>query len=240
MPNYRNTVIYKIIHNDGGFVYIGHTTNFEERRKAHRKCALYGHGKENCFLYQYINKNGGWDDFKMVWIEDSPCDSKKEASAKEQDWIDHFRENEMCINVQNAFGPDTKRKNAYKKKYEQENKEIIAQRHKEWRENNKEYVAQKNKEWRENNKEYVAQKNKEWHKNNKEHIKEYILKNRERDRAKEAIRREKNRDQVNAYARIKFDCKCGGKYTHAGISTHKKCQKHQDWLLTCHNVVQVG
>ena len=89
----------------------------------------------------------------MVWIEDSPCDSKKEASAKEQEWIEHFRENEMCINVQNAFGPDTKRHKEYKKKYEQENKEIIAQRHKEWRENNKEYIAQKNKEWRENNKE---------------------------------------------------------------------------------------
>ena len=233
MPNYRCTEIYNIIQQDSDdFVYVGHTTNWKERKKAHGKCAVHGHGKEHQKLYSHIRDNGGWSNFRMIKIEDFPCDTKRDAEAREQYWIDWFRETKSCMNDHNAHGPNLERYKLKDQEYNEANKEHIAERNKKYREANKEHIAERNKKWREANKEYIAEKNKKWNEANKEHRAEYSARNRERDRLMEAKRREANRDAVNAYARLKFDCLCGGKYTHASISIHKKTKKHQDWA--CH------
>ncbi len=57
----------------------------------------------------------------------------------------------------------------------------------------------------------------EWYQDHKEEIKEYQQKN------KEKISERKNK---------KFDCECGGKYTHSAKARHLKSKKHQDWLHT--------
>tara|TARA_R110000823_G_scaffold186069_3_gene318439 strand:- start:2728 stop:3069 length:342 start_codon:yes stop_codon:yes gene_type:complete len=71
------------------------------------------------------------------------------------------------------------------------------------------------KEWRDNNKASIAIKNKEYHQNNKESI---AIKKKEY--------RQNNKESLNK----KFNCECGGKYTHTNKSTHLRSKKHQNFI----------
>ena len=92
MPNYNNTVIYKIKHNedyDDLNIYIGSTTNFRGRKNQHKTCC----NNENCRdynypIYKYIRDNGGWDQFVMVLIEEYSCNCKNEKEIRERYYID--------------------------------------------------------------------------------------------------------------------------------------------------------
>ena len=76
--DYGKTEIYKIIHVDPDIdlCYVGHTTNFVQREKNHKYVCEHknGHGSNcNCQVYNVIRSNGGWDNFKMVFVEKWPC-----------------------------------------------------------------------------------------------------------------------------------------------------------------------
>ena len=67
--NYSNTIIYKIICKDISIkdIYIGHTTNFIQRKYAHKiACKTI---QNNLRLYRYIRDNGGWENWDMIQIE---------------------------------------------------------------------------------------------------------------------------------------------------------------------------
>ena len=82
MPNWENGCIYMLRHKDDVEIknpYIGSTTNFRGRKWNHKDCCNNpNHKYYNIKQYQYIRDNGGWDVWKMVWIEDYPCKSKRE------------------------------------------------------------------------------------------------------------------------------------------------------------------
>tara|TARA_R110002153_G_scaffold54274_1_gene151206 strand:- start:2467 stop:3051 length:585 start_codon:yes stop_codon:yes gene_type:complete len=86
------------------------------------------------------------------------------------------------------------------------------------------------KEYYQTNKEWIAKKNAEIYKQNKEKIqkrhKEYDIKNKEKVRERKRKYREANIDKINK----KFECPCGGKYTHSNKSIHIKSQKHLKWV----------
>lgn len=77
--------------------------------------------------------------------------------------------------------------------------------------------------YRVENKELISKKYKEFMIKNKE---KYIEKNREY-RNKYI---QKNREKINEKKRTKFDCDCGGKFTHAGKSLHVKMKIHIHYL----------
>lgn len=176
MPNYQKCMIYKLIcDEDPTFLYLGHTTNWNRRKARHKDdCVRKAHRK----LYTRIRELGGWENIKMIWIEDYPCNNKREGESREQYWMDILKPN---MNMQ------------------------FAQR------NNKEYK----KEYYEANKEYHAEKNRRYREANKEAIAEH---------------REANKEKST----MKFECECGGRYTHQNKSHHFKSKMHQAWLLTCH------
>tara|TARA_R110000787_G_scaffold44834_1_gene109693 strand:+ start:466 stop:729 length:264 start_codon:yes stop_codon:yes gene_type:complete len=39
-----------------------------------------------------------------------------------------------------------------------------------------------------------------------------------------------NKESINIYSKVKFNCACGGKYTHANKSKHLKTKKHQNFI----------
>jgi hypothetical protein len=80
---------------------------------------------------------------------------------------------------------------------------------------NKKIPRRTKKEWYEDNKETFLEYAKEYREENKEAIVEYHKK-----------RYEKNKEKLNQ----KFNCECGGKYTHANKSKHLKSKKHQEYL----------
>jgi len=65
-------------------IYIGSTTNFIQRKKSHKShCTNPDDDCYNQKKYKYIRDNGGWENWVMEWIQDFPCNSKKELERKE-------------------------------------------------------------------------------------------------------------------------------------------------------------
>ena len=86
MVNYSKSVIYKIQHNETeSLCYIGSTCNFKNRKHNHKNYCYNENGKAyNYKLYQMIRNNGGWDAFRMVVIEEFPCESKTQLCIREE------------------------------------------------------------------------------------------------------------------------------------------------------------
>ena len=68
--DYSKTHFYKIVCKDLNIkdCYVGHTTNFKNRKHDHRqKC--YQENDQihyNIYLYQFIRENGGFENFDMI------------------------------------------------------------------------------------------------------------------------------------------------------------------------------
>ena len=88
--DYSNTIIYKISCKDETIsdVYVGYTTNFVQRKYAHKICCTNSTTNiSNCKLYQVIRNNGGWDNWKMEIIDVINCNDIYDAKKKEQDYV---------------------------------------------------------------------------------------------------------------------------------------------------------
>ena len=156
MPNYRKSFIYKLVclDKDIGEIYIGSSTNFSSRKRAHKcACNKVDGKKYNNPTYQFIRENGGWENWEMVKILDFPCGTKKDLIAEEARYIKDIGL-DNCLNY--CIPGRTIRE------YKQDNKEIIAEKRKKYKQANKEIIATKNKKYREENKEIIAEKTKEY------------------------------------------------------------------------------
>ena len=87
---------------------------------------------------------------------------------------------------------------------------------KEYYQDNKEHILEKQAKYYQDNRERELKNKAEWRAKNKDKIKEYRAKNKE-----------KTKEQRSK----KFDCPCGGKYTHHNKAIHLKTNKHQEWVL---------
>ena len=83
--DYSSTLIYKITCKDPTVMdlYVGHTTNFVQRRDQHRRYSVNDSGK----LYQVIRNNGGWTNWHMEIIHFFNCKDLLEAKTKEQEYF---------------------------------------------------------------------------------------------------------------------------------------------------------
>ena len=70
-------------------MYVGHTTNKENRLKQHISSTYEGETK----LYRTIGDTGGWDNWEMVEIGKYNCLNKNEALKVEQSWCEKLRPN---------------------------------------------------------------------------------------------------------------------------------------------------
>ena len=89
--DYSNTIIYKITCKNETIsdVYVGHTTNFVQRKYAHKICCT--NNNNNCKLYQVIRNNGGWDNWKMEIIDLINCKDLYETIKKQQEYVVLFK-----------------------------------------------------------------------------------------------------------------------------------------------------
>jgi len=138
-PDYSKSCIYMLRHKDDTElenIYIGSTTNFRLRKCNHKSCCCNPYDKDyNLKKYQYIRANGGWEEWIMVWLEDYPCESKREL---------YLREDQVMLEYQNRL--NDKRASRTLKQYKEDNKEQVKKKKKEWYENNKVKLLNKNKE----------------------------------------------------------------------------------------------
>ncbi len=86
--DFSKTIIYKIVCNDLNIteVYVGHTTNFINRKALHKSNCNNINGKSyNLKIYNTIRNNGGFENWSMIEIEKfQDCNDINEASAKER------------------------------------------------------------------------------------------------------------------------------------------------------------
>jgi hypothetical protein len=88
--DYSNTIIYKITCKDTNIndVYVGHTTNFVQRKHAHKQsCINIKSPNYKCKIYEVIRNNGGWDNWSMQIINFFNCRDHYEARQKEQEYF---------------------------------------------------------------------------------------------------------------------------------------------------------
>lgn len=182
--NYQNTIIYVIKCRDDNIQeeYIGSTTNFNERKCAHKTCCNNEKGKSyNQLKYKFIRENGGWDNWIMLELEKYPCNDNREAERREEE----IRvERKTKLNSQKAFvGAETKRE--YDKLYREEHKEELQEKHKQYyqthKEDKKEYdklyriqqqdkIKDYKKQWQEKHKEEIKEKHKQWYQTHKDEM----------------------------------------------------------------------
>jgi len=204
---WNKCIIYKIWQDDD--FYVGSTTDFTNRKRSHKcSCKI-----SNLKIYQTIREKGGWIAWQMTPLEEyKECKSQIEARIREEEWRVKIQAN---LNSQKCFGAETRQE--YDTQYRQEHKEELSEKAKIYHQEHKEYLNKKAKEYAEKNKKEIAEK---YQKN-----KEEILK-------KNIIYRNEHKEQIKLHQNQKFECKCGGKYTHGSKARHEKSIIHQIYLAT--------
>jgi hypothetical protein len=89
--DYSNTLFYMIFCKDENVkdLYIGHTTNFVQRKHGHKQCCLNTKAN-NCKLYRVMRDNGGWDNWIMRIIAFHECENLAAAKKHEQKYFQEY------------------------------------------------------------------------------------------------------------------------------------------------------
>ena len=92
MPvDYSNTHIYKLCCKDPAVteIYVGSTTNFNERKRTHRKaCCSEQDPGHNTPVYKFVRDNGGWANWDMVLVDTVSVSDKLSARKVERQFVE--------------------------------------------------------------------------------------------------------------------------------------------------------
>ena len=127
MPDYSNSVIYKIVCKDVSIreIYIGSTKDYIDRKYKHKSsCNVVNNEHYNVLVYKFIRDHGGWDNWKMIELYKYPCESKEELEQEERRGWDKFNCYFTMLNGRKPY------------RYKEERKEYLNQKSKEWYQNN--------------------------------------------------------------------------------------------------------
>jgi len=107
--------VYKIVCKDKSITefYIGSTNNLYNREATHKSNCKY----LNCYskgLYMFILNNGGWDNWKIVVLEETPNYNKHQRFTLEQSYKDKLNPQ---LNKCNPIGLDLEKKKINIKNY---------------------------------------------------------------------------------------------------------------------------
>ena len=158
--DYSNTTIYKLCCKDPSItdVYVGHTTNFTNRKKTHKsRCNLETTKYYNLYVYQFIRNNGGWNNWSMVEIEHISCTNTNDAVKNERNYIELLG---ATLNTQvpsntTINSTDTLSRDEYKKQHFIEYKEHFTKYKHDWYEKNKSITLERSKKRYEENKDTI-------------------------------------------------------------------------------------
>ena len=117
MPNYQNGKIYKIVNDENDKIYFGSTTlKYLSTRLVKHRCEFkaFKEGKRTKFCS--VNEVLKYKNYKIILIENYPCNSKDELISRERYYIEKY----PCVN-----------------------KEIPGRSKKQWYEDNKEKIIER-------------------------------------------------------------------------------------------------
>ena len=233
MPiDYSKSMIYKLCCNDLSIkdIYIGSTIVFRKRKNLHKsRCnsKLYDYK-----VYNFIRNNGGWNNWSMVLVSKTPCNSKLELLQIERKYFEKLNATlNMIYPIRN------------KKEYIKNNKDHIIKKRKEYYEKNKEVLSKKGKEYRKDNKEIIKkkrqkynykEKNKEYYEKNKEKINKRCYKyrkdNKEKIKKKNKEYYEKNKEKKKNYDKTYIEKKKNYDKTYREKNKNKIKEKNKELI----------
>ena len=203
--------IYKIQHKKRKDtpVYFGSTTNLKDREKQHKyNCCDPKYSKYNYYVYQFIRDYGGWENWKLIKLNEILFSEKKELNEVERLYIKDYENTGK--KTLNKTVPNRTKKEWLKDNPDKLNNILIRSRLKhrekanEYRRlhyhKNKERIKQKNKEYYEANKDKINKsRSQKWVcmcgtevllRNRKEHLKSLEHHNKSLNLLFEVINRE--------------------------------------------------
>ncbi len=89
--DYSKACIYKIVCKNPEIkeCYVGSTTDLIKRRNCHKyTCNTESNKDYNIYLYKFIRKNYGFDNWQVIEIEKFKCESKEELHRRERHFIE--------------------------------------------------------------------------------------------------------------------------------------------------------
>ena len=129
--------IYKICCDDcPDYVYVGSTKAFRQRKNSHKK--EYNNLRDRK-LYNTIRENGGWENWRMVILEDLGEVSFTEARIKEEE---HRVKLNANLNSMRCFRTEEELIEYNKNYRENKDKQQQIEYNKEYREKNKEKIKE--------------------------------------------------------------------------------------------------
>ncbi len=204
--DYSKAIQYKIVCKNPAITdcYNGSCISFKDRKKKHKHCCnnpnAYGH---NLKVYQFIREHGGWANWEMIQIEESPCKSKQELLTREREIFNTIKPTLNMISPTFNVEKMKMKSDEYRATHMEEIKK--------WRDDHKEeqqeYAVQYNATHKE--------ERKKWREDHKEKLKEYFEEYYEQNKVEIAARR---KEQIT--------CECGCVSTKHDLSRHQRTQKH--------------
>jgi vacuolar-type H+-ATPase subunit I/STV1 len=213
-------------------MYIGHTTNFSNRKNSHKICCNDINNKNyNRYVYQFIRDNGGWDNWCMIQIEERNCKDKREAESVEHECIKKLS---ATLNTNKPYAMCKENPKLYKQDWYEENKEQILQKAKENYEENKEQKLEYQKQYAEENKEQIKGYQEEYREKNKEKLseqkKEYRAAHKEEAAETQKKWKEANKEKIKEQRAQIINCECGCQYTFGNKHRHLKSNIHTTYI----------
>ena len=146
---YRNGKIYKIVDIGYNECYVGSTIEALSKRMCQHRCYFNGNRPRPCNIIILFEKYG-LENCKIELIENYPCNSKEELTAREGY---HIKQNN-CVNKIVA--------GRSKKQWYQNNADHASNKAKEYREQNKEHIKEIHRKYRVNHKEQINENHRKW------------------------------------------------------------------------------
>ena len=133
-------------------IYIGYSTNFNQRKLNHKSNCLNPKSKKHHFpIYKHIRENGGFDKYEFVVLDKS----NDNIRFKEREYTDKYGLN----NLLNVYGGDTGlSKSEYNKNYNKKHKMEINEKQRATYQKNKERENERSTAYRLANKEQINEK----------------------------------------------------------------------------------
>ena len=182
--DYSKCVMYKIECKDLSVkgVYIGHTTNFVNRKGQHKCNCNRETGKVyNIKLYETIRANGGWDNYTMIIVEEYPCKNSTEARMRENELYHDYNAE---LNKVRPYITEEER-GEYSRNHYERNREHYMELNRQYKDRNKVQQYALNRQYAEKNKERIKEYQKLYGEQNKEKLRlyyrEYYLKKKEEE-----------------------------------------------------------
>jgi group I intron endonuclease len=162
MPNYQNGKIYKIVNDIDDEIYIGSTVC--ELYKRYHQHSSGGSRNNGMRVVQKIRECGK-SHFRIILLENYPCNSKDELKAREQFYIEQLK---PALNT-NRANCTIENKRADKARWGKTYYESHRNKIKSYREKNKSKIRETMRLYREENKERIS-----------DIRRQYIVKNKDR------------------------------------------------------------